>query len=248
MSINFTPHFFDTLPSTQTLAREWAEQGLYNSGDVIVAANQTGGYGRRGHTWVSPSGNLYATMILDMPNPDDLNWIGFVTGMALFDVAGHYASTQKELRIKWPNDLMIDGKKLAGILLEVVDRTILIGMGVNLQTAPETDQPTGSLEADAKLTPEIFLYSFFPRFMHWYETTKRKGFSVLRETWLQRSYLRPQQEITARIADGRVLTGKFVELDAQGALVLQTPTKTHTITAADIFICHDHERKQTSTR
>ena len=248
VNLKFTTHFFETLPSTQSLAREWAEQRLYSSGDIIVAATQTGGYGRRGRTWESPSGNLFATLIVDPPSHDALNWMGFVTSLALYDVAKAYVPTPQELCIKWPNDLMVDGKKLAGILLEVAGEVLLVGIGVNLVVAPHTDQQTVCLAPNKALTPEVFLYKFFPRFSHWYEQAQSKGFGAVREAWLQRSFLKPQQEITARIADGRVLVGKFLDLDTTGALVLQASDKTHTITAADIFISHDHERQQTSAR
>lgn len=240
MTLSFTPHFFEKLPSTQILAHEWVVQRRAVSGDIIVAAAQTNGYGRRGNVWESPQGNLFATLILDMPDARCIEWLGFATSLALYDTAHHFEPMHDELRLKWPNDLMLDGKKLSGILLEVLDAKILVGIGVNLGTAPDTTQPTACLPS---VTPQLFLEELFPHYAHWYEIGQKSGFAGMRDVWLQRALLQPQQPITARIADGRVLTGKFIDLDPQGALILQAQDQKHIITAADIFISNDHERK-----
>lgn len=229
--LQYTPHFFDTLPSTQILAREWVDNKKYASGDIIIAAQQTQGYGRRGHAWASPKGNFSGTFILDLFDMDMLKWLGFAMCLAIYDASSAY--TKDALGIKWPNDILLTDKKLSGMMIEVHENTALIGVGVNLAYAPETDQPTTCLPGCP--TPEDFIARLLPRFAHWHDLGMAGGVNALRQDWLNRAIHRIGQPIKARLANGETVTGKFIDLDPDGALILQTAEQTHVITSAYII-------------
>lgn len=229
--LQYTPHFFEILPSTQILAREWVDNRKYTSGDIIIAAQQTQGYGRRGNAWASPRGNFSGTFILDLPNMDALKWLGFAMCLAIYDVSSAY--TKDMLGIKWPNDILLEGKKLSGMMIEVHGNTALIGVGVNLAYAPETDQSTIHLPACPM--PEDFIARLLPHFAHWCDLGIGGGVAALRQDWLDRAIHRIGQPIKARLADGAMVEGKFIDLDPDGALILQTAEQTHVITSAYII-------------
>ncbi len=229
--MQFTPHFFDTLPSTQILARRWVENGKYKSGDLIIAAQQTEGYGRRGHAWHSPKGNFSGTFILDLKSQYDLKWLPFAMCLAIYDAAVRY--TKEPLGIKWPNDVLLDSAKLAGMMIEVAGKAALIGVGVNLTYAPESDQKTAALMACP--TVDEFTAQLLPSFAHWYDLGVAGGVEALRGPWLEHTIHRPNQPIKARLGDGTMVEGKFIDLDPDGALLLETEQQTYIITSADIF-------------
>lgn len=239
--MKFTPHFFDKLPSTQIFAKELIAQNRFSYGDVIVAAEQTQGYGRRGHVWQSPLGNLYATMILPLRELSDMTWMGFVTGLALYEAVTHFITSGDSLKIKWPNDLLLNGAKLAGLLVEIVDKNILVGFGVNLAFAPLADQPTACLVTSP--LPADYLDYFIPAFARWYATGCEQGMEALHQPWLAYAGYQPQQELTARLPDGDIVTGRFIGLDFNGALILQAGEKTYSLTAADLFSNSEDDRK-----
>ena len=123
-----TLHHITRTTSTQHEARRLIEEGFAGLGDAIVADEQTAGKGRFGRAWVSPSGGLYATVILAS---DPL--LSLHAGLALVHVLRH-AGVFAEL--KWPNDLLVEGLKIAGILVEAIGELSLVGIGLNLTSAP----------------------------------------------------------------------------------------------------------------
>jgi BirA family biotin operon repressor/biotin-[acetyl-CoA-carboxylase] ligase len=229
--IEFRPHYFESLPSTQVLAKDWINAKKYQPYDVIIAYQQTAGYGRRGRHWQSPRGNFSATFILPFEQHSMMQWLGFAFGLALYETAG--ALTVGQLQLKWPNDLLLDQAKLSGLLIEIAEPCILVGVGVNLVAAPPSDQPTAHLTSAT--SPEDFFIQCMPHVSYWLEQGYQDGFKALRQHWLDRSQLSLHKQITARLADGTIYEGKFVDLDPSGALVLQTSTAIHHLTAADIY-------------
>lgn len=235
--MRFHKHFFETIPSTQVYAQERCNNGTAAVGDVVVAIEQTGGYGRRGRAWQSPPGNLYFTLIEKKNSIDELSWLGYAMGLGLYDALKPLLKPEADLRLKWPNDLLLNDAKLSGLLLEVVDDNILIGVGLNVEHAPETDQAITALnkhtitkQAAADLiTPILRAYDV------WHGIGRRQGFAGMRAAWLEKSAFKGR-EITAKLANGVVLQGVFHDLDPQGALVLQTGHGEKRITAADIYL------------
>jgi BirA family biotin operon repressor/biotin-[acetyl-CoA-carboxylase] ligase len=231
----FRIHSFDSLPSTQIAAREWCELNKDCAGNIFHADEQTAGYGRRGREWQSPQGNLFFTLIDDF-KIEDLNWIGYAMGLGLYDAVKKYIP-DAPIHLKWPNDLLLEDAKLSGMLLEVADDKILIGLGVNVATAPESDQKTAALSqvTDYRIPPRSLLMHILECYEHWRQIGLEQGFPALRDIWMKRA-IWLGETVTARLADGRVLTGQFAGLDDTGALVLTDKTAHHVVTSADIYL------------
>lgn len=240
----FRLHPFDLLNSTQTEA----EKTQYHAGDIVSAITQTGSYGRRGRAWQAPKGNLYFTMVEDYHDPVQLESLPYVVGLGLYDAVAPFLSDADMMRVKWPNDILIEGKKLSGILIEIRDDRLLIGVGVNVAAAPQTDQPVACVNDYAVIAVDNMqlLQSFLTAYDVWLHKAQQHGFAAIRDTWLERAAFKGDQ-VTARLANGDVLTGIFESLDAHGALVLRGEKAHHTVTSADIFFDNsDLGNKKTS--
>ncbi len=187
--------FLDTVTSTNDYAVTLIKQGE-DSPFWVVAKTQTQGRGRRGRKWVSETGNLYCTGVYPVLNTPQLTGhLSFVAAIALVETLKDYLD-ETDLSIKWPNDVLVGGAKVAGVLLEIRNDKVLIGVGVNLINAPEdTPYPIScvldNLVADVLLsaeplmpTPESFLAVYASRFEHLYSELLAKGFHSIREKWL----------------------------------------------------------------
>lgn len=213
----------------------------------ILALEQTAGRGRRGRAWVNPAGNFAATLVLHpTETPDVVALRSFVTSLALYDAFATVTGRPQGLSLKWPNDVLLNGGKVAGILLESVGmardiRHIGIGIGVNLKQAPMPDEvEAGALrpvsllsETGVDVTPEEFLDVLAPAYAHHEAQFRIYGFAPIRELWLARA-ARLGEVITARSMREEV-TGTFETVDAAGNLVLSTAKGRAVIAAADIF-------------
>lgn len=229
----------DSLPSTMDEARRAAEAG---EPEVLAvwAGEQTAGRGRQGRGWSSPPGNLYLTLLLRPEGPPPVGvQYGFLAGLALAEALSQSVAAER-IRLKWPNDVMLDGAKMAGILLEsraMGERLdwLLIGMGVNLASAP-ADTPYRAAflaESGVELAPGLLLERLLARLAAWRERLAAHGFAAVRQAWLARAYGlgRP---LTARLPQGEV-AGRFEDLDADGALVLLSADGARRrVTAADV--------------
>jgi len=126
--VSITVHRLQRVPSTQDAARRLVDSGEAAVGDVVVADEQTEGRGRFGRSWLSPAGGLYATFVLETgPLLSPLAGLGVVRALTRYGV---------EAELKWPNDVLIDGAKIAGILIETVRDLALVGIGLNVEEAP----------------------------------------------------------------------------------------------------------------
>lgn len=229
--------------STNAEALKLASNG--DAGNLwITAERQLAGRARRGRTWVSEPGNLYASLLLiDPAESDALATLPLVVSLALYEaLAQALPDITGRLKIKWPNDLLLDGKKLSGILLEAqpdsFGRTaVVIGCGINCQHFPDNPlYPATSLEtAGFDLSPnELFshlAHSMARQLRIWAQGV---GFSNIRRDWLDRCQ-GLGQEIVARFSD-REIAGKFIDLNEDGLLLLcDKMGQIHKISAADIF-------------
>jgi BirA family biotin operon repressor/biotin-[acetyl-CoA-carboxylase] ligase len=140
--------------------------------------------------------------------------------------------------IKWPNDLLIDGAKLAGILLERAEDAIVIGVGVNLAHHPDDlDRPATSLAAlGIEVSPADFLETLAETFARWLGSWRGEGLAPVRQRWLDRAH--PiGTALTARLPDGSAIDGLFDGLDADGALILRLASgDRRVIHAGDVFL------------
>ncbi len=229
----------DELDSTNAEALRRAAAGA--TGPVwILARHQTHGRGRRGRAWSMPAGN-FAASLLTRPPAEALALRSFVAALGLFDAMTAVTGRPELFALKWPNDVLLSGRKLAGILLEgAPGGRLVIGIGVNLAVAPdlatleEGAVPPVSLRdaTGLNVAPEELLDLLAPAAEAWENRLLAEGFAPLRKAWLARA-ARLGEEITARLPD-RALTGRFETLDEIGALVLATADGRVVLPAADI--------------
>lgn len=232
----------DTLGSTNAEALALARAG--ERGPLwVTAARQTAGRGRRGNAWTSESGNLFASLLLaDAAPAAHLSELCFVVALAVRDAVAEAAPALAGLlKLKWPNDLLLDGAKLAGILIEaesIGDRSIMVaGIGVNCAHHPENPAypATDIATSGATVTPEHLLRALsrtmLARLDQW---DRGSGFPAIRAEWLTHA-AGIGGDIRVRLAD-RELTGRFETLDRMGRLMLRLPAGTlEAITVGEVF-------------
>ncbi|WP_332682207.1 biotin--[acetyl-CoA-carboxylase] ligase [Bosea sp. (in: a-proteobacteria)] len=231
----------DEVASTMEEARGALAQG--DPGKLwIVARSQKAGRGRHGRQWGSPPGNLYASLLLVAPcEPALAPQLGFVAGLALHDAAAAVTGLSAPcLALKWPNDLLIDRAKAAGLLLEGESRagrfSVIIGFGVNVGSAPQgTPYPAAHLSSHAaEVTVERLLAAlseaWHRRFSAW---MLPGGFGPTRAAWLERAAFLGET-VTLRLPEGPV-SGRFLSLDPGGRLELETAAGRRVIDAGDLY-------------
>lgn len=231
----------DEIDSTNDEARRLIETG--ERGPLwIVAKRQTMGRGRLGREWISPAGNFYASFIFDdfreaLVAPQ----LGFVTGAAAIR-ALHASAGPRGFQLKWPNDMLFDGAKLGGILLECVGATTtpvaIIGVGVNIAQAPaDLPYPARSLSvlgAEAP-TAEAFFAHFSDTLCEALDFWRGgEGFADIREEWLRHAS-GLGENIRVALTRGTI-EGRFETIDASGRLVLDTRDGRRVIEAGDVLL------------
>jgi BirA family transcriptional regulator, biotin operon repressor / biotin---[acetyl-CoA-carboxylase] ligase len=231
---------YDTLGSTNAEALVLARAG--DRGPLwITAKSQSGGRGRRGSTWVSPPGNLYATLLLTEPSaPEYAPQVSFVAALALHDAVAECAGALgPQLKVKWPNDLLLGGAKVAGILIEGESEpafAVAIGIGVNCIAHPDgTAYPATDLAAAGVLvSPDVLLAALaaamLRRLAQW---QCGDGFAGIRADWLKRA-AGIGEDIRVRLPE-REISGRFQGIDEAGRLLVQGPDGAATITAGEVF-------------
>jgi BirA family transcriptional regulator, biotin operon repressor / biotin---[acetyl-CoA-carboxylase] ligase len=232
---------FDAIDSTNEEAKRRAREGAAE-GLLVWAKEQLAGRGRRGRSFASPPGNLYMSVLLRPNRPAvEAAQLTFAAALAVGEAAAAFLPDPARLRFKWPNDVLINGRKLSGVLLESQAAGegrldwLVIGMGVNLAWHPEgLEFPAISLTAaGAVVTVEELLVAVAERFLFWYERWRAAGFASLREPWLTRAQ-GLGGDIRVRLQGGELL-GRFAGLDEEGALLFEDATGRRRIAAGDIF-------------
>jgi len=234
----------DSVDSTNEEAKRRAREGAPDK-TLIWAAAQSAGRGRGGRTWVSPPGNLYLSLVLrpDCPARRAAE-LGFVAAVAL-GAALHDIAADLPVAFKWPNDVLLRGRKLAGILIEADSRAagaldwLVLGVGVNVASHPDgTAVPATSLAAEglAGISVETLRDTFAGHLLEARQAWQSRGFGPVRERWKALA-AGIGSIITVRLPNAS-LRGTFVDLDADGALLLRSETDdgaVRRITAGDVF-------------
>nr|WP_227754317.1 biotin--[acetyl-CoA-carboxylase] ligase [Stagnihabitans tardus] len=230
---------FETLDSTNAHA---LRMGVESFPAWVLAHEQSAGRGRRARAWASPRGNFHASLLLAPSEPPATVALrSFAAALALRDAFTSLTETPQAFALKWPNDVLCNGAKIAGILLEANLPCLAIGIGVNLIAAPDPAlldpdalPPTTLLAATGlRVTPETFLDALAPAYDHWERLFQTQGFAPLREAWLQNA-AKLNEPIRARTGS-QTLHGTFRGLDETGALLLQTAQGLTPIPAAEVF-------------
>lgn len=236
---------FTDLDSTNEEARRRAEAGD-PGGLWITAERQSAGRGRRGRDWVSPSGNLMATLLLRPDHPaGEAAQLSFAAALAVHDTVSGFLPDPKGagLAIKWPNDVRAGRRKLAGILLESSAGPegrlawLAVGIGVNLAHFPDDlPYPATSLrDLGGTATPLDFLPALAASFQTYQQAWEREGFAPLRTAWLARAEGRGG-EVTVRLGSGS-FEGRFEDLTEDGELAVRlSDGSLRLVGAGEVFI------------
>lgn len=225
----YTVRRYATVDSTSDEAKRLADQGAPDR-TLVVAEEQVGGRGRYGRSWASPRGNLY-TSIVFRPDvaPGDAAKIGYVASVVVAEVVTRLAGTDTGIVCKWPNDVLVHDKKIAGILPEAsidaggaVDWVVL-GIGLNIVSNPsDTRWPSTSLQEQGarNVSLDMVLAALCEALDVWCERWLQAGFDQIRDAWLKRAWSIGREIRT--VLPERTLTGRFLGIDEAGALILGT--------------------------
>jgi len=233
---------YDSIGSTNDEAKRLAREGA-ETGTVVWALEQTAGRGRRGRTWVSPRGNLYTSLLLRPACPAGrAAQLGFVAAVAIGGALAELLRSPRGLSYKWPNDVLVNNRKVAGILLEsemtAADKLdfVVVGVGINLLTAPlESEFPATSIlqEGLGKISPLAMLAGFVGHFRRWERCWGSDGFEPVRTVWRAAAAGRGEP-VRVRL-ETATLHGHFLDIDEQGAMLLDAAGERRRITAGEVF-------------
>lgn len=231
----------DTVDSTMAEAQRRAS--ALTGPTWIMAHAQTGARGRQGRVWHQPPGNLAATLIWrPEATPAEAARRSFMAAIALFEALAIWVDRTR-LGLKWPNDVLLDGGKVAGILLECASGGayvdwLAVGIGVNLAAVPDGvggPFPPASVRAatNVEVDPLAFLTTLADAYATQEDKLRTFGFARIREDWLRHA-ARLGEDITVRVGSTD-LHGRFDTIDADGNLILITPTGPRRIAQAEVF-------------
>ncbi len=250
---------FDKLDSTSSEAMRIAQNAKVDSNYAILAKSQTSGRGRNGKNWQSRSDNLHVSLLIKPDKELELlPQLSFVTALAVYesielltmsssslttvssksttnDAASYFLDPvvkprDDSVQLKWPNDVLINGRKIAGILLESVkvenNYYLIIGIGINITYHPDNiDQPTTSLIGEnlPSIEPQALLKILIENFEKYYQIWYNNGFPFIREKWLEHAY-KLYENISVKYQN-YIVTGFFKDIDSTGRIILQLPSK-----------------------
>lgn len=204
---------------------------------VVTARRQTAGRGRRGRKWVAADGNLFMSLALPL-EMKDFGALVFIVSLALLETIKFFDG-KAEVKLKWPNDVLLNNHKISGILLEKAERDYIItGIGVNIISAPPVSdqllyQASCLADAGIKVSRTDFLCAYLKHFNRRIALWKTEGFAAIRELWLQ-NVKGLNEQIIVNMPD-RSKNGIFRGVDANGMLLLECDDKIEKIYAGDVF-------------
>ena len=239
MAIN--QQHFDQVISTQDTARELLDKNLPLP-LLVTAEEQTSGRGRQGRQWISPRGNFFCSFAINAAVPIvRYGEYSFLTAVVLRNTISNFSD--RNVSLKWPNDILLDERKCAGILIESYgsqNEFLIIGIGVNLRYAPTEDevhQPAAALWPDKAPNPQRkadFMRQLVENFLLWHDRYEKGGFEMIHAAWLKHAHNLARQ-ITVQTPQGPQ-DGIFAGLDPHGNLLLTRGEETIKVTTADVLI------------
>ena len=213
----------EAVGSTNDEARDLIAAGAA-PGAVIWAESQTAGRGRHGRDWISPPGNLYCSIIM-RPKVEQahLSEISFVAALAVRDAIAPVLPRDVPVELKWPNDVLASGRKVAGILVEAerlpdeARTALIVGVGINIVSAPrEASYPATCISALAR-APRVsrLLTSLVAALDRRVELWTRNGFAAIRQEWMDHAY-----GVGGQVTSSTGISGTFTGLDDTGAIII----------------------------
>lgn len=243
MPAGFTLVSLDSVESTNEEALRLARSGA-PAGSVVWARRQTAGRGRRGRAWDSPAGNLYCSVVL-RPRSANAAQVSFVAAIAVADALAALGCRVAPT-LKWPNDVLMGGRKIGGILLESSPMrrdevaVTVVGTGVNVATHPD-DGSTALRNEGVDVEVETVLSGYLRHLALWLERWQGEGFAPVRTAWLDRA-TGVGTAIEVRLHT-ETLPGVFTGLDEDGVLLLETASGLRRISAGDVFLTDGQGRE-----
>ena len=230
-------HRYGVVASTQSIAFDLAEQGAVD-GTAVVADVQTEGRGRRGRTWQAEPGTSLLVSIVLRPRlaAERLPLLSFAAALAVAGAVDRL--TDIKARLKWPNDVLVNGRKVAGILLEsrISDRSTVVVVGIGLNLTQESFPPMLSrtatsvwIESSRRITPDAALPVLLAQLDAWRTRLEAEGFAPLRARWLELADTIGRQ---IRVGD---VTGAAIDLGMDGALLVDADGSFHRVIAGDVI-------------
>lgn len=237
MPVDWRVQLYQSVETTQSYVKEAIAAGE-PQGMVVQALEQKSGKGRHGNSWNSPIGNLYMSILL-RPNCEarTAGQLAFVIAVALSKAMDDYIDEGKHIKtLKWPNDILIDGLKLCGILLESEMKknkleAVVVGMGLNIFKAPELAVGLNDI-AEMPVYVNAVRDNILDKLSYYYEFWQKKGFAPIREAWLKQAH-GLDQPMTARLPDAE-FKGIFKGITEEGSLILETDDGEKIIHAAEV--------------
>ncbi len=223
---DFNTIYYNFADSTQSRAKDLLDTG-YKPPLIVIARHQENGVGRHGREWLSVDGDITITIVIS-PMDTYSNWpkFSYIAALSVGEVV-----IDSDISYKWPNDVMIDGKKLSGILLERHKNNLLIGIGVNF-IKKEIDG-TISLSEIGFYDIDLVISNITQNFQTLYNNYMLNGFSYIREKWMSKAKI--GLEVNSVFANGNVVKGNFGGIDEDGRLMLINDDTVIKVYAADIF-------------
>jgi len=234
-------HHFESVGSTQDYARSLLDKGEATP-FLVTASEQTQGHGRLGRIWISPRGNFFGSFVMrPAVEPARYSEYSFLTAVVLAGTILKFAKA--DVTLKWPNDVLLNERKCAGILIEshgLQNEFLIIGMGVNLRHAPpdgDVRTPAAALWPDATVHPaadQKFKLALMKNFENWHARYQAEGFEIVRNEWLAYAH-HLNLPITVQTPT-EALAGIFAGIDTHGNLLLTQGLATRKVTTADVAV------------
>ncbi|UWI83217.1 biotin--[acetyl-CoA-carboxylase] ligase [Wolbachia endosymbiont of Howardula sp.] len=224
ISEDFHIYHYKEVLSTNESAFQMIENGL-SSESIIIANKQVKGKGRIGKKWISLEKNFYGSLIIkQMTNIEKLTELTFVTALAVGETLKSFGHNFN-IQYKWPNDILMDSKKISGILIEKKSYSnwIVIGIGINIHDSPISCVSTSLYEymnkEDLKISNLILLNKLIINFIKIRKKWLDHGFNIIRNMWLMKA-LNIEQKISIQLSH-KVYEGTFIDIDDKGQLILK---------------------------
>jgi BirA family biotin operon repressor/biotin-[acetyl-CoA-carboxylase] ligase len=220
----YTLEAHEVCPSTMELAQLWVENTSSLSEDfhVVWALEQTAGRGKLDRQWLSLKGNLFATIVIPFYLPlSRVGELSFLTALSVAEVITSL-NPRQEVLCKWPNDIIMDDKKVGGILLETISKEtrnfVSIGIGVNLESFPQGVLSTSLVEQGIHISPKDMLEKILKRIAHFLDVWYAEGFEPIRALWHKRAWNLGEQLKIKTFS--KEVVGTFEHMDHTGCLIL----------------------------
>ncbi len=229
--IEWHSHYFHTVSSTMDMAKDLLKQG-HTPPFYVLSDQQSFGRGRYERQWQSPKGNLYLTLVTPLKNLESAPFYAYITALSVLDaVRDLLPNIAHSLTLKWPNDILLNSKKTGGILLEIQDDKIIIGIGLNITSHPQDTAFTAIHLCLTKesLSPQDITSAITQQFDKWQGIFEEEGFGPLKFYWLdnrdpkhQQVSIHPNRGEPGECCNNEhQIQGRFHDLDGRGCLIIE---------------------------